>query len=107
MDNVFALISEYVGPCDRTSAEPYRHNRTTVTAVSKTSRSDEELRNDQVLGVSVMCFSKDRPYQLCQLLLSLKQMVAPVPDLIVVLYAPGEYTREYDYVFEQHPDVTG
>lgn len=56
-------------------------------------------------GLGVFCFSKERPYQLHQLLLSIEACFDVYPTKIVVLYCPGAYQNEYDVVFSCHSRV--
>jgi hypothetical protein len=54
----------------------------------------------------IMCFSKDRPFQLEAFIESCKLRFMPSPKSIVVLYTSSEaWAPHYDMVFANHKDV--
>jgi hypothetical protein len=59
--------------------------------------------SDAVLGI--ICFSKERPFQLHQFLLSLAYSFDKPADKIMVIYVPGQFENLYSRVFSMHPNV--
>lgn len=57
------------------------------------------------VSLGVICFSKERPFQLHQFLCSLEVYCQPYADIVMVLYHPGAYSSLYDRVFSMHPNV--
>lgn len=57
------------------------------------------------ISLGVICFSKDRPFQLHQFLCSLEYYCQPYPDIVMVLYHPGTYDSLYQRVFAMHLKV--
>lgn len=60
------------------------------------------LALDEEIKVGLICFSKDRPYQLEQLLISIHKFLSPLPSNIFVIYkaTKSEWMEKYDLVFE-------
>jgi hypothetical protein len=54
----------------------------------------------------ILCFSKARPFQLEQFILSLEVYVSGCLK-VLVLYHPGGFNREYEDVLSRHPAVLG
>ncbi len=57
------------------------------------------VENTSRLAVAIIVFSKERPYQLHQLLRSITLHVKPWPATVRVIYIPGDYELEYRSVF--------
>jgi hypothetical protein len=57
-------------------------------------------------ALAVVCFSKDRPYQLHQLLSSIKTTFRVPPTKQIVIYKPGQFRAHYDTIFKQNAEVT-
>lgn len=89
MDNILASILQFTDG-GLTVAE----NQTSVHSYEPSS------------GLAILCFSKDRPFQLHQLLLSIECCFEEYPQNVVVLYCPGTYSEEYAVVFGRHQRVT-
>ena len=58
-------------------------------------------------GLSLICFSKGRPYQLHQLLLSIKRYFVEPPQRVIVLYCTEIYEEQYEKLFKYHATVFG
>ena len=55
---------------------------------------------------SVLCFSKNRPYQLHQLLQSMNKFISPRPNSIIVLYSSSEQFQSlYNVVIKLNTEV--
>ena len=92
--SILSLISSFVSDEKQISSRP--------TAKIEKSQSTD-LRES---GYGVICFSKDRPFQLDALLQSLETQISPQPEHIIVLYTTDEkWDGHYDIVFAAHPHV--
>lgn len=79
---------------------------TVPTKTAHDSKAVEPQRGKlNPLGFSVIIFSKERPYQLHQLLLSIQRYFIVAPTNVIILYVSGKYKDEYDQVFKLHRDV--
>jgi hypothetical protein len=93
MDSILANILAFSGKTENVNAIK-------VVPMSKESKKAVKI-DSSAKNLAVFCFSKDRPYQLHQLLLSITSFVPNVKD-VCVLYVPGVYQAEYDQVFGFH-----
>lgn len=96
MEDILARISAFTGPdagkCV-TKASRERPQKETIT-VSKRTRK-----------FGLLCFSKDRPFQLDQMLVSFKSAISTSPHVSVVLCCAGIWADEYCSVFRKHSDI--
>jgi hypothetical protein len=94
MDSILANILAFSGKKENVNAIK-------GPTISKESKKVPQVESLPSKNLAVLCFSKDRPYQLHQLLLSIARFVPDIKD-ICVLYVPGVYQDEYDQVFGFH-----
>lgn len=105
---LLSRISSYLGD----------NGLSTATMPSKSSNG----KNNREQKIAFISFSKDRPFQLNQLLRSVALFWHPPPSFQIVLwdslcprfngvtsilarYNPGDWSNEYANVFEQYPQV--
>ncbi|RYG69802.1 hypothetical protein EON64_01840 [archaeon] len=75
-----------------------------VNATTLVDKVDE--KKGVKLALEVVCFSKDRPYQLHQLLSSLEFISDGVEIHISIVYITLLYQSQYEKLAQMHPSVT-
>jgi hypothetical protein len=81
MDDIFAHIASFTA-------------KTVLPAISFEKVSPINLSTS---SLGILCFSKDRPFQLEQFILSIKKYIkSAVPLQIVILYSPGSLFDNVD-----------
>jgi hypothetical protein len=65
-----------------------------------------EKDKGRTVHVALIVFSKDRPYQLHQLLRSVGRHLVQLPLAIQLIYVPGQYVVEYEDVVAFHRECT-
>jgi hypothetical protein len=93
MDNIINLINSFKPQTLHDSARALPKNNIL-------SRENIKLRT------GILCFSKNRPFQLHTFLKSIKKYVEDDVHIIYVLYkSDNNLIQEYEAVFRQHPTV--
>jgi hypothetical protein len=102
MDNILANILAFTEG-GKSSNVSFLSVKPDVTTKFAKAGNITVKTSDTVLGL--ICFSKERPFQLHQFLLSLAGSFDQPPDKIMVIYKPGEFEDLYSKVFDIHPSV--
>ncbi len=96
--DVFNLIGQFVGP-DRSSSK-------TSSALKHSSKNNNNNKSSNSQYCGIICFSKDRPFQLHCLLSSINEYLVSKNVIIYVIYTCGEeWIQSYNYVFGLHSHV--
>lgn len=93
MDDILSRIASYAGV----------QQQVLLPAVPISVENKVETTGTDIVGhqkssikIGLLCFSKNRPFQLEQLLLSIKRFLRPRKDdiTIIILYSPGNEILE-------------
>jgi hypothetical protein len=98
MENILSKISAFAGN-GPTSVQPSINRK--ITNNEHSAKPD----NRNCFKVAFLCYSKDRPFQLSQLLKSIYQNVHPQPDYIFVLCSAGQWQSYYEAVQTRYPNI--
>jgi hypothetical protein len=96
MDKILANIAAFSNSNQQKNVQP-----------PEKTISEMKPKSGPATKTAVVCFSKERPYQLHQFLLSLEKFAQSSIDSVNVLYLPCAYEEEYSTVFRFHPKVLG
>ena len=95
MDEILARIALFSGNSGVISSVQSNVKPTVKVPARKVTEDNHRIRtvNTESTGVGVLCFSKDRPFQLEQFLTSASSFIAVKRRQIkiVVLYSPGSF----------------
>jgi hypothetical protein len=110
MEAILGHIAGFVGTKDITALDAATHAPLPVGSLAPTASNASvmstgwddagtESSSPTNTKTGVLIFSKDRPYQLSQLLRSMNTCIGDVDELrIIVLFSPGSWTEEYKFV---------
>jgi hypothetical protein len=98
MDKILANIAAFSNSNQQKNVQPPQKTVSQMKPITKSISATK---------TAVVCFSKERPYQLHQFLLSLEKFAQSSTDSVTVLYLPCTYEEEYSTVFRCHPKVEG
>lgn len=103
MNNILLNISDFIGPCGLHS-DYNLANKQSFKATNGHSKKQLDKVNPRI---SVICFSKERPYQLYQLLCSMS-FYSPeffIDSVISVVCCFGTYQFQYETIFSKFSNV--
>ena len=98
MENILSNIMEFSGPPKKIDS------RSQIRSDNMIKNTMKVVKRERKLGL--LCFSKERPYQLYQFLRSVQFYVQPATEVATtVLCLPGKYELEYKQVQSCFPKV--
>jgi hypothetical protein len=100
MDKILANIAAFSNSSQQNNVQPPEKTVSQMKPITS-------AKSIPATKTAVVCFSKERPYQLHQFLLSLEKFAQSSIDSVTVLYLPCAYEEEYSTIFRYHPKVLG